>query len=139
MKIMTVAFSVLFAFIMPAQAEEWDDYQRLTTEQIRQAFAGVRDDASVQDGDGGSAINYWYDNGQFIVHWQTSTQSGVVKGRWYAEDDQRCILIASGLPELEGNTRCGAIYRKDGLYYSVNKNGGVHAIHHLTRIDTVDE
>ena len=66
---------------------------RLTTQEIKQAFANVRDTAQVQDSAGTSATNLWFEDGRFINQWSNSNASGTVTGRWYAENEQRCVII----------------------------------------------
>ncbi len=125
------------------KAFDWRGYQRLGTEQIRLAFADVRDEANVHDGAGGSAVNHWYRDGRFTSQWQAGGESGLVRGSWYAADDMRCVLIDSGLPDsmagqATSEPRCGPIYRKDGLYYSQNAAGGIHGEHRLSPLVPAD-
>lgn len=104
---------------------------RLTTDEIRQLFAGVRDDARVQDAANTSAVNYWCVNGTFSSNWSNGTNSGKVIGRWRAIDDQRCIVADSGLGGDGGLERCGPILRDGDRYLSVNPDGSIHGIHTL--------
>ena len=122
-----------------AQAVDWREFRRLDTAEITATFAGVRDDALVQDGSGGSAVNHWYADGRFTSEWQAGGETGIVRGRWFARDDKRCVVIESGLPSLEGESRCGPVYTRDGKYYSVNAEGGIHGIHTLSPLGDAGE
>lgn len=104
----------------------------LSTSEIQCAFSNVRDDALVQDSAGTTAINHWYSNGSFINQWRNEQLSGEVRGRWWAEDDQRCIVITQGLPERSGVKSCTPLYRVGDRYFSVNPDGSVHGIHRLS-------
>ena len=105
---------------------------RLTTEEIRQLFTGVRDDARVQDAEGTSAVNYWCADGTFSSNWSNGTISGKVIGRWRAINDQRCIVADSGLDGDGGLERCGPILRDEDRYLSVNPDSSIHGIHTLS-------
>jgi hypothetical protein len=109
---------------------------RLTTEEIRQIFSGVRDDAMVQDAAGTSAVNYWCADGTFTNEWSNETGSGQVVGRWRAINDQRCVVIFSGLPDDSDTERCSPILRDGGQYLSVNPDGSIHGVHTLSPITT---
>lgn len=116
----------------PAAPHSWSGYRRLNSEQILAAYANVRDDAQVQDGQGGSAVNHWYADGRFTSEWQSPAGRGKLTGSWYVKDNLRCLTIKTGMPELEGKERCGPVYTKDSLYYSSNKAGSIHGIHTLS-------
>jgi hypothetical protein len=107
----------------------------LTTIEVREAFANVKDEAEVQDAAGTRAVNYWYSNGTFTNRWRNATASGEVTGRWWAEDNKRCVEITSGLPEREGKVRCAPVYRLGDVYYSIEQDGRVHGAHRLSPID----
>jgi hypothetical protein len=51
-------------------------YPTLISEEIREVFADVRDDAKVQDKSGTEAVNYCYANGSFTSQWSNSSGSG---------------------------------------------------------------
>ncbi|MCX2975114.1 hypothetical protein EYC87_16130 [Halieaceae bacterium IMCC8485] len=105
---------------------------RLSTEEIQRLFSGVRDDAEVQDLIRTRAVNEWLSDGSFVNRWSNAERSGEVRGRWWAEDDRRCIVITGGLPDREGIESCGPLYREQDLFYSVNQDGSVHGIHRLS-------
>ena len=92
----------------------------------------MRDRASVQDSAGTTAVNAWYSDGSFVNRWQNGEHSGEVRGRWWARDDKRCIVITAGLPEREGVESCSPLYREGERYFSVNPDGSVHGIHQLS-------
>lgn len=104
---------------------------RLTAEEIRLAFSDVRDQAQVQGGAGTTALNHWYADGSFSNRWSNGDRQGEVVGRWWVEDDRRCIVITAGLPGREGRQSCTPIYRLGEHYYSTNEDGSVHGIHQL--------
>ncbi len=110
------------------------DTVQLSTQQIREAFADVRDDAKVQDTAGTVAVNYWYANGAFTNQWSNSSGSGEVTGQWRAENNQRCILFESGLPTRIGEEVCAPVYRRGASYLSLNPDGSIHGIHTLSPI-----
>ena len=108
---------------------------RLSTQEIQQAFANVRDSAQVQDSAGTTATNLWYEDGRFINQWSNSRASGTVTGQWYAENDQRCVIILTGLPEANGKKKCGPIYQRGDDYISLNADGSIHGIHRLSPME----
>jgi hypothetical protein len=110
------------------------DADRLSTEEIRQVFANVRDDANVQDSAGTTAVNYWYADGAFTNEWSNQSRAGKVQGRWRAQDDQRCITITVGLPDRIGQEKCSPVFRRGQQYISVNSDGSIHGIHALSPI-----
>ena len=118
------------------QTADLGDAVRLSTEEIKQAFANVRDEAQVQDSAGTTAVNYWYADGRFVNEWSSQNDSGRVTGRWRAENDQRCILISSGLPDRIGKETCGPVYRRGQIYLSLNPDGSIHGKHRLSPMDT---
>ena len=105
---------------------------RLSTEEIRQVFANVRDDARVQDAAGTTAVNFWYADGSFTNAWSNQHGSGTVQGRWRAQDGKRCIVITAGLPERIGKESCSRVLRRGQEYLSLNPDGSIHGIHTLT-------
>lgn len=114
-------------------ADPLEEGRRLTTRDIEITFSDVRDDASVVDSKGTVAKNTWRRDGTFTNHWSNDSGSGEVEGRWQARDDQRCVQIDSGLPDISGE-RCGPVYEFEGRYFSTNPDGTVHGIHTITRL-----
>jgi hypothetical protein len=108
--------------------------RRLSTIEIRETFSGVRDDAIVQDSAGTRAVNYWYADGRFTNQWSNRGGSGKVTGQWWADKDQRCILIQSGLPDRIGKQACAPVYRHGSEYLSLNPDGSIHGRHTLSPI-----
>ena len=104
---------------------------RLTTLEIRTLFTDASDQA-ILHGSSATATNEWHKDGRFINNWQDSNRSGTVTGFWYAKNDQRCVEIETGPAELVATTRCGPIYRRHKWFFSVNPDGGIHAIHTLS-------
>ncbi|MGC6475687.1 MAG: hypothetical protein ACON41_03515 [Parvibaculales bacterium] len=118
-----------------------EEARALTTAEIKTIFANVRDDAQVQDKKATRAINFWYADGRFENNWSRADANGRVTGRWWAENNQRCIIITQGLPEFEGQKRCSPVYQYGGVYLSVEADGRrVHGVHRLSpiSIDKVD-
>lgn len=115
---------------LPAQA------RALTTAEIETNFANMRDDAAVQDEKATKAVNFWYADGRFENNWSRADANGRVMGRWWAENNQRCIIIAQGLPELEGQKRCAPVYQYRDVYLSVEADGRVHGVHRLSPISS---
>ncbi|MCR9185469.1 MAG: hypothetical protein NXH81_08740 [Halieaceae bacterium] len=111
---------------------------QLTSSEIEAAFANVRDNAEVQDGRGGEAVNHWFADGRFTSEWRSAAGRGTVSGYWRAVDDRRCIIIETGLPERAGVEECTPLYRLDNQYISVNAAGTVHGLHTLSPITTAD-
>ena len=105
---------------------------RLTGEEISTTFINVIDHAQVQDRAKTRATNLWLDNGKFTSKWSNQQSGGVVKGKRYVKEDQRCVIIKTGLPDLTGRPTCGPIYRQGDSYFSVNTDGSIHGIHHLS-------
>ncbi len=114
------------------------DSTRLTTGEIAQVFSGVRDDATVQDAAGTSAVNFWCADGTFTNAWSNGTRSGKVVGRWRAFNDERCVVITSGHPEFEDVERCSPILRTGERYLSVNPDGSIHGVHTLSTITATE-
>lgn len=108
------------------------DAVALSTQEIRERFSNVRDDAEVQDEAGSRAVNDWYADGRFIVRWRNQSGSGEVTGEWWAENDMRCITIQTGLPEREGETACSPLYQRGDVLISIEPDGSIHAIHRLS-------
>ena len=104
----------------------------MSTEEIQCLFSDVRDDALVQDSAGTTAVNYWRSDGSFVNHWRNERGSGEVRGRWWADNNRRCIVILEGLPERTGVESCTPLYRQEDRYFSVNPDGSVHGIHRLS-------
>jgi hypothetical protein len=111
---------------------EITDSTRLTTGEIRQVFSDVRDDARVQDAANTSAVNFWCSSGAFTSAWSNGEHSGKVAGRWRAVNDQRCVVIESGLEEVGDTERCGPILRHGPHYLSVNPDRSIHGVHALS-------
>lgn len=109
---------------------------RLTSSEILETFANVRDEATLRDANGTLAVNHWYTDGTFTVEWSNGNSQGTVTGSWLAENNQRCVIIAEGLPDMEGQRRCSPIYRFKRGYFSVNPDGSIHAQHLLSPIET---
>ena len=107
----------------------------LTTGEIRQVFANVKDEAEVQDAAGTHAVNYWYSDGTFTNTWRNANASGEVAGRWWARDGKRCVMITAGLPAREGVAQCSPVYRRGDHYLSIEPDGRIHGIHRLSTID----
>ena len=120
---------------LAVEANELADAVALSTEEIAGIFANVRDEAQVQDSAGTTAVSHWYADGTFTNEWTNSAGSGTVTGRWHARDNQRCIEITSGLPEQQGQTKCGHIYRRGPHYISLNADGSIHGVHALSPIN----
>ncbi len=110
----------------------------LSTDEIREAFSGVRDDAIVQDAEGTRAVNYWCADGTFVSEWSNGSVLGRVAGRWWALDDQRCVVIVSGPEELVDTERCGPVLRSGEQYLSVDPDGSIHGIHTLSPMPSGD-
>ena len=125
--------ALLLSAVVPAADPA--DGRRLSTEEIRRVFADVRDDAELQDAVGTRAVNYWYSNGTFTNEWSNARGSGKVTGRWRAHDNQRCIIITTGLPDRTGKESCGPLFRRGQKIISVSSDGGIHGIHTLSTID----
>lgn len=104
----------------------------LTTGEIRERFSGVRDHAEVQDEESTRAVNDWYADGRFLVRWSNQSESGEVSGKWWAENNMRCIEIQSGLADREGVTSCSPVYRQGDVLLSVERDGRIHGVHRLT-------
>lgn len=127
--------AALFPGITSAQPE---GSIRLSTQEIRQAFANVRDTAQVQDSAGTTATNLWFEDGRLINQWSNGSASGTVTGQWYAENGERCVIIHSGIPKAIGKKKCGPVYRKGSDYISVNADGSIHGIHQLSPMQRSD-
>lgn len=114
----------------------WHGFTRLSGDEISRVFSNVLDRATVVDGLGGAAINYWYQNGSFTSNWNAGDRSGQLSGSWFVKNAMRCVIIDSS-PTGAGNSQemCGPIYWKEGKYYSVNKQGLMHGIHILSNLD----
>jgi len=104
----------------------------LTSEEIHKTFSNVKDQAQVQDKAKTRATNLWLDDGQFTSTWRNSQANGIVSGKWYVQESQRCVIIETGLPDLTGKPKCGPIYRQGDSYLTVNPNGSIHGIHQLS-------
>jgi len=105
---------------------------QLSSEEILQAFANVRDDAEVQDVTGTRAVNYWYAEGRFVSRWSNGIDCGEVVGAWRVENNLRCITISSGLAQRIGKESCSAVFRRGKKYLSSNSDGSIHGIHTLS-------
>lgn len=143
-----LAAALIFTIALPAAAAEDDNTPgliadaelrkavRLSTAEILQTFANVRDQAEVQDADHTRAVNQWYADGRFVNHWRSPHGSGKVTGRWRAQNGKRCVTILSGLPERIGRETCSPVYRLGQIYLSINPDGSVHGKHSLSPLDT---
>lgn len=105
---------------------------QLDGEEIVKAFSDVRDDAKVQGAAGTIAINEWHADGRFISRCSNGLESGEVTGTWRVENNQRCITIATGLPQRVGKESCGAPFRRGSAYLCFNSDGSGHGIHALS-------
>lgn len=113
---------------------DWSGFLRLSGFQIKRAFSDVVDNATVVDGAGGKAVNYWYKEGRFSSNWEVGTKSGRLSGAWNIENDERCVTFDMAIDDrLVREKRCSPIYFKEGKYFSVNKAGQLHGIHILTK------
>ncbi|MEP1470225.1 MAG: hypothetical protein ABJK20_16685 [Halieaceae bacterium] len=106
--------------------------EKLTGEEIQQAFANVRDDARVQDDAKTRAVNQWHSDGRFISRWKNDSDAGEVTGNWRVSNDMRCVTISKGVPQRIGKESCGVIFRRGDEYLSFNGDGSIHGIHTLT-------
>lgn len=106
----------------------------LTTAEIRTTFSDARDSATVMDAVGTTAVNHWYADGTFTSEWSNRESSGKVTGRWRAFDNQRCVIIESGLPDHTDRERCSPILRRGDNYVSINADGSIHGVHTVTPI-----
>jgi hypothetical protein len=104
----------------------------LTGEEISKTFSNVEDHAQVQDKAKTHATNLWLDDGKFTSTWRNDRSNGIVIGKWYVQEDQRCVIIETGLPDITGKPTCGPIYRQGDSYFSVNTDGSIHGIHQLS-------
>lgn len=127
--------AILACFSFTAQGQMKDAYQ-LSGAEIRAAFDNVRDDAKVADKAGTTAVNYWYADGRFRNAWANGSASGKVVGRWYVQEDLRCVVIDSGLGSSDDKPRCGPIFRRGMTYFSMNPDGSTHGVHTLTPISS---
>ncbi|MCX2983146.1 hypothetical protein EYC98_19975 [Halieaceae bacterium IMCC14734] len=110
---------------------------QLSGQEILEAFANVRDDATVQDAAETRAVNYWYADGRFVNRWSNDKDSGSVIGSWRVKGDLRCITIISGLPDRLGQESCNPVFRRGNDYMSFNADGSVHGIHALSALPLV--
>lgn len=117
-----------------SSVQNWNNYQKLNGEEIKIAFSNVRDNAEVQDSLKTTAENQWHADGRFISLWNNQQQSGKVTGRWFVQEDSRCVVIESGIPSMLNQTRCGPIYKRNQQYYTVNDDGSIHGIHSLSEL-----
>jgi len=108
---------------------------RLTSREIIQTFANVRDEATLSDAHGTRAVNHWCADGTFTNEWSNEFAHGTVTGSWLSDNNLRCVIIAEGLPELKGDWRCSPIYRFKHNYFSVNPDGAIQARHLLPPIE----
>ena len=104
----------------------------LTGEEILKAFSNVKDHAQVQDKAKTRATNLWLGDGQFTSTWRNDRANGIVIGKWYVQEGQRCVIIETGLEDLTDKPKCGPIYRQGDSYFSVNTDGSIHGIHQLS-------
>lgn len=104
---------------------------RLDTDAISRHFSDVCDRAEVQDTDGTVAINHWHADGRLVNQWRNGDTTGRVTGRWYARDNQRCVVILSGLPGADQTPRCGPVFQLGPDFFSLNSDGSIHGIHRL--------
>lgn len=107
---------------------------RLTSREILETFANVRDEAALRDANRTRAVNHWYADGTFTTEWSNELSQGTVIGSWLSENNQRCVIIAEGQQNTEGQKRCSPIYRFKYRYFSLNPNGSIHAQHLLSPI-----
>jgi len=107
---------------------------RLTSREILETFANVRDEAALRDANRTRAVNHWYADGTFTTEWSNELSQGTVIGSWLSENNQRCVIIAEGQQNTEGQKRCSPIYRFKHRYFSLNPNGSIHAQHLLSPI-----
>ena len=128
----TIACALTCMLLAANALAQPENAMRLSTEAILHNFADVCDNAEVQDAAGTTASNAWHADGRLVNRWSNGERSGTVIGQWSAEDDLRCVVILSGLPDTEGGRRCGPIYRAGNDYFSLNADGSVHGIHRLT-------
>jgi len=106
----------------------------LSGDTIASAFADVVDEADVRDLENGRAKNHWYDDGRFTSDWSAGDMKGSVAGTWHVEEDQRCVVIESGLKGSEGKKTCSPIYACDAGLVSVNADGSIHGVHTLSKM-----
>ena len=125
---------LLFAIGSGGAALSDQDRRKLSGHEIKQIFSDVEDRAIVADSEGTTAVNYWYSDGRFINRWKNRTDSGEVSGTWRVHNDQRCVLIRTGLPDRIGRETCAPMYQQGDLYISVNPDGSIHGRHSLSPI-----
>ncbi len=131
---LTIAFTLLACASSSSSLQNWAVYQQLSGEEIKLAFNNVRDQAEVQDALVTTAENQWHADGRFISIWNNQQQSGKVTGRWFVQQDTRCVIIETGLPSMTNQTKCGPIFERNEKYYTVNEDGSIHGIHTLSEL-----
>lgn len=104
----------------------------LNTSEIERLFSDALDLAEVQDEEGTRATNHWYSDGTFTVEWGNELASGEVRGKWWAENDQRCIIIETGVEGREGQVSCSPVFRLGDVILSVEPDGRIHGLHTVT-------
>jgi len=125
------SLSLVTLLLLPGCGEQQMRVQ-LSSDEILAVFSNVQDSAKIQDAVGTTAENFWFSDGRFENHWKNSERSGTVLGTWSTHNNERCVFISSGLPDLVGKEKCGPIYRQGTHYVSLNADGSVHALHTLT-------
>lgn len=124
--------TVALLLVTPISQGQGEDSHQLSTAEIELTFADVLDNARVMDTDNSTAENHWFADGRFVSRWKTGNRSGVVHGQWSAKENKRCIVIQSGLPDVDKQSKCGPIVKQGANYLSFNADGSVHGIHTLS-------
>ncbi len=104
--------------------------QKLTSSEITDTFSGVKETYTAKDIPGLTAESTWSADGKISTDWKIGSKSGNIQGKWYVENDMRCIKHDE--PLADGTvTECQAIYRTGDYYTSLNPDGSLHGIHRV--------
>lgn len=116
----------------PGLTADWrETSQPLSDEEIVALFSDVLDQATVLDSPGTTAVNRWYRDGRLVSEWRHGDRRGRLAGRWYAENNQRCVMVEADDGAV-GEPRCGAIYQRGTIVVSLNPDGSEHGLHALS-------
>ncbi len=104
---------------------------KLTNPQIETLFTNAQEKYVSRDRSSEiTAVAAWGGDQSFSADWESGSDSGTLTGRWYIENDMRCVEFDQ---DLKVNPECVSIYRTDGGYTSFWPDGSIHGLHTVSK------
>ena len=101
---------------------------KMTPDEITQTFRDVKEQYIDSDNPALTAESEWHSDGAFKATWKSGEETGNTSGKWYVENEMRCIKHDVPLPNGL-HTECHRMYQTGDTYTSINPDGSIHGEH----------